>query len=56
MNPKSNVSKFDLTLHVVENESTLLYSIEYCTKLFKEETIDRMGLHLNEILKQPVKI
>ncbi|KMP94175.1 hypothetical protein TU65_14990, partial [Bacillus wiedmannii] len=51
MNPKSNVSKFDLTLHVVENESTLLYSIEYCTKLFKEETIDRMGLHLNEILK-----
>ncbi|MCP3742746.1 amino acid adenylation domain-containing protein, partial [Rossellomorea sp. BNER] len=51
LNTKSNISKFDLTLHVVENESTLLYSIEYCTKLFKEETIDRMGLHLYEILK-----
>ncbi|MFP3637184.1 condensation domain-containing protein, partial [Bacillus sp. SIMBA_033] len=51
LNTKSNISKFDLTLHVVENESTLLYSIEYCTKLFKEETIDRMIFHLNQILK-----
>ncbi|MEI2467892.1 condensation domain-containing protein, partial [Niallia taxi] len=49
---KENISKFDMTLHVIEKESTLLYSFEYCTKLFDMQTIDRMGLHLNEILKK----
>ncbi|HLP58608.1 MAG TPA: amino acid adenylation domain-containing protein [Candidatus Deferrimicrobium sp.] len=34
-------SKFDLTLIAREEEGTLQFSCEYCTKLFKEETILR---------------
>ncbi|MDW7617333.1 amino acid adenylation domain-containing protein [Peribacillus simplex] len=47
---KSRHSKFDLTLHVTEQDSRIKVSFEYGTRLFKEETIDRMGQHFNEIL------
>ncbi|MDW7614145.1 amino acid adenylation domain-containing protein [Peribacillus simplex] len=50
MHRESKVSKFDLTLHVTEQESTIKVSFEYCTRLFKEATIDRMGEHFNEII------
>jgi tyrocidine synthetase-3 len=35
------ISKFDLTLTTVETGENLLFIFEYCTKLFKQETIDR---------------
>jgi amino acid adenylation domain-containing protein len=38
---ETRISKFDLVLSVVEAEKNLLFTIEYCTKLFKQETIDR---------------
>ncbi|WP_343780302.1 amino acid adenylation domain-containing protein [Virgibacillus salarius] len=47
---ESNISKFDLTLTVYDNETMLKYTMEYCTKLFKKETIDRMASHYKEIL------
>jgi non-ribosomal peptide synthetase component F len=34
------VSKFDLTLIAVTTESSLLFSFQYCTKLFKKKTIE----------------
>ncbi|MDW7617334.1 amino acid adenylation domain-containing protein, partial [Peribacillus simplex] len=52
MNTESDISKFDLTFHVIEYEATLRYTIEYCTKLFNEKTIDRMGHHYNEIVNK----
>ncbi|UCH93969.1 MAG: amino acid adenylation domain-containing protein [Candidatus Aminicenantes bacterium] len=38
---KSQVSKFDLIFLTVESGDKLLFSYEYCTKLFKQETIER---------------
>ncbi|MGD2093175.1 MAG: amino acid adenylation domain-containing protein, partial [Candidatus Aminicenantes bacterium] len=38
---ETQVSKFDLTLTAVESGEKLVFALEYCTKLFKEETIQR---------------
>ncbi|GAB6926335.1 hypothetical protein JCM10914A_03180 [Paenibacillus sp. JCM 10914] len=48
----SNVSKFDLMLFAEESENRLLFMFEYCTKLFKPETIRRMSLHFLELLRE----
>ncbi len=36
---ESPVSRFDLTLQAFEIEEKLVFTLEYCTKLFKEQTI-----------------
>ncbi|WP_025850423.1 non-ribosomal peptide synthetase, partial [Paenibacillus ehimensis] len=46
------ISKFDLTLHVMENEQAFACSFEYCTRLFHAGTIARMGLHYRQIAAQ----
>ncbi|UCH97861.1 MAG: AMP-binding protein, partial [Candidatus Aminicenantes bacterium] len=38
---ESQISKFDLTLTAVDMDKNLFFAVEYCTKLFKEETIKR---------------
>jgi fengycin family lipopeptide synthetase D len=40
-NYEKKTSKFDLTLRAVESESRLQFIFEYCTKLFREETVER---------------
>jgi len=40
-NYERNVSRFDLTLQAFEAGNNLFFKFEYCTKLFKEETIER---------------
>ncbi|MCP4213835.1 MAG: amino acid adenylation domain-containing protein, partial [bacterium] len=37
----SVTSKFDLTLHALDSGEIILFTFEYCSKLFKEETIRR---------------
>ena len=49
---EKKVSKFDLTLNAVEGEDTIYFNLEYCTKLFKKETIERMGEHFGNILEE----
>ncbi|MFS1513884.1 amino acid adenylation domain-containing protein [Chengkuizengella sp. SCS-71B] len=49
---EKKVSQFDLTFNVFEENEEILLSIEYCTKLFKTETIERMILHLKLIVQQ----
>ena len=44
------ISKFDLNLAGAEIEEGINFSLEYCTKLFKEETIERMKEHYINIL------
>ncbi|HAS01195.1 MAG TPA: non-ribosomal peptide synthetase, partial [Brevibacillus sp.] len=44
-------SKFDLTWAAVEKES-LHFSVEYSTRLFKKETIERMAKHFAHLLNQ----
>jgi amino acid adenylation domain-containing protein len=45
-----NISKFDLTLTAVETGSGISFSLEYCSKLFNENTIEMMSEHFINIL------
>ncbi|WBW95743.1 non-ribosomal peptide synthetase [Oceanirhabdus sp. W0125-5] len=54
-NVKSKISKFDITINAVVEEKTVRFTFEYCTKLFKEESIRRMSKHFIEILKSICK-
>ncbi|MGD2089467.1 MAG: amino acid adenylation domain-containing protein, partial [Candidatus Aminicenantes bacterium] len=44
------ISKFDLELYAVEAEGKLLFTFEYCTKLFKQETIERFIYYFKKII------
>jgi amino acid adenylation domain-containing protein len=46
----SNTSMFDMTFSGVEFERTLMFSVEYCTKLFKKETIERFTGYFYRII------
>ncbi|MEH7354706.1 amino acid adenylation domain-containing protein, partial [Neobacillus drentensis] len=45
------VSKFDITLGAEEKGEEIRFELEYCTKLFKRETIERMIEHFKNIVK-----
>jgi len=47
---ESKISKFDLTLNAIENDKKLVFNIEYCLKLFSNETIQRLSSHYIKIL------
>ncbi|MCP4154547.1 MAG: non-ribosomal peptide synthetase, partial [bacterium] len=47
----STTSKFDLTLIATDTGDSLTFQFEYCTKLFKEETIKRYITYLKGILQ-----
>ncbi|WP_442603414.1 amino acid adenylation domain-containing protein [Paenibacillus sp. KN14-4R] len=49
------VSKFDLTLGAEEKGEEICFELEYCTKLFKRETIERMIAHFQNIVKAVVE-
>jgi fengycin family lipopeptide synthetase D len=49
------ISKFDLSLAASQKSEDMEFSIEYCTKLFKLETINMMAVHYINILKQIVE-
>ncbi|NJL62255.1 MAG: amino acid adenylation domain-containing protein [Methylacidiphilales bacterium] len=38
-------TKFDLSVHLIERKNGLLMGVEYCTDLFRQETILRMMVH-----------
>ncbi|MGX5439996.1 amino acid adenylation domain-containing protein [Bacillus thuringiensis] len=46
-----NMAKFDLSLSAIESIDHIEFILEYCTKLFKKETIQRIGSHVVNILK-----
>ena len=48
---QDKTSKFDLLLTVFEIEEELEANLQYCTRLFRRETIERLGGHLINILK-----
>jgi non-ribosomal peptide synthetase component F/acyl carrier protein len=43
-------AKFDMALNAVEDEHALHFNIEYSTKLFKKETIDRFAAYFKDIV------
>jgi len=49
---ESKISKFDITLDAVETGERIGLSIEYCSRLFNKETIERMTGHLKNIISR----
>ncbi|XLS29490.1 non-ribosomal peptide synthase/polyketide synthase [Flavobacteriaceae bacterium M23B6Z8] len=47
---ENEISQFDLTLVIKDRSESLGVEIEYCTDLFKAETIERMMFHFQMIL------
>ncbi|AET61188.1 iturin a synthetase a [Paenibacillus terrae HPL-003] len=47
----AGISKVDFSLHVTEEKERLSFTLEYGTKLFKQETIRRLGEHFVRILE-----
>jgi amino acid adenylation domain-containing protein/non-ribosomal peptide synthase protein (TIGR01720 family) len=52
---ETKIAKFDLTLQAVEAKEKLLFIFEYCTKLFKTETIKKFIDYFKKILKSIIK-
>ncbi len=49
--PETNISKFDLSLEVIpKDNSEFSLNFEYCTNLFKKETVERLSSHFINIL------
>jgi len=49
---ENKISKFDLTLQGFEAERKIIFTIEYSTKLFKRETIQRLSNHLVNLIQK----
>jgi amino acid adenylation domain-containing protein/non-ribosomal peptide synthase protein (TIGR01720 family) len=49
--PKEKTAQFDLSFTAIEAGEDILIYIEYCTSLFKRETVERLSKHLCNLLK-----
>lgn len=49
------ISKFDITMDAEEVDSKLVFRLEYCTKLYKQETMEHFIEHFKNIIKEVVK-
>ncbi|MFY0631879.1 MAG: amino acid adenylation domain-containing protein, partial [Flavobacteriaceae bacterium] len=49
-----NISKYDLTLNVIQKGDSISLAFEYCTDLFKSSTIERMAEHFVHLTKEIV--
>ncbi len=47
---KNKLSKFDLNFSGIEAEKKLFFSVDFCTKLFKKETIERFIDYIGRII------
>ena len=48
----NGTSKFDISFNAIQYEKHLKVEIEYCTKLFEKETVERFAAHFLRILEQ----
>lgn len=48
-------SKFDISMEVFDDDHTINYGIEYSTRLFRKETIERFAAHFRHLMDQVVK-
>jgi amino acid adenylation domain-containing protein len=52
---ENRIAKFDLTLQAAEAETGIYFQLEYCTKLFKAETIEQMAVHFRNLIQRIVQ-
>ncbi|WP_147206404.1 non-ribosomal peptide synthetase, partial [Segetibacter aerophilus] len=50
-----NTSKFDLTFLALETKQGIQGTVEYCTDLYSQQTIERLIIHFKELLNSIVK-
>jgi amino acid adenylation domain-containing protein len=48
-------SKFDLTLYAYEEEEKLVFRLEYCTRLFREKTIEKLITYFKKIISSIIE-
>lgn len=48
-------SKVDLTLEATEQEGEIRFHIEYCSDLYRRETMERFSIHFINILKEVIE-
>ena len=48
---ENNVAKFDMTLTAMEDKDKIAFSVEYCTRLFEKDTIQRFAVYYINVLK-----
>ncbi|MED1944045.1 MULTISPECIES: tyrocidine non-ribosomal peptide synthetase TycB [Brevibacillus] len=53
--PEGKMAKFDLSLEASQDHAGLMFCFEFCTKLFKQETIERMSRHYIQILQEVIR-
>jgi amino acid adenylation domain-containing protein len=51
---ETKAAKFDLTLEIVEDDADPRLNIEYCTRLFKPSTIERLAQHFQNIIRNVI--
>ena len=49
---ENRISKFDISLHASEEGEGIVFALEYCAKLFKKETMERLSGHYVNILRE----
>lgn len=49
---KHQSTKFELTVEAFEEQDTITLYFDYCTKLFKNETVEQMTRHFHRILER----
>ncbi|MHB8065926.1 MAG: amino acid adenylation domain-containing protein, partial [Ruminiclostridium sp.] len=49
---ENKVSKFDITLYAVERNNKIYFELEYCAKLYKKGTMERLAGHYINILNE----
>ncbi|MCT4599273.1 MAG: amino acid adenylation domain-containing protein, partial [Marinifilaceae bacterium] len=52
---ENRMAKFDLTLTAIDLDDGIFIELEYRTKLFKRETIERLGQHYLNIIEEVTK-
>ncbi|MEO6220979.1 MAG: amino acid adenylation domain-containing protein, partial [Ginsengibacter sp.] len=52
---QNNKAKFELDLNITETTDGLRVTVEYCSDLYNEETINRMMIHYDALLKAVVE-
>ncbi len=49
---QKQATQFDILLHAFENDTEISFRLDYCTKLFKEETMVRLMHHMENIAEE----
>lgn len=49
--PETYTSKYDMTLYATEKDGEVAFDLEYCTSLFKRETIEQFGEHFLQVAR-----